>query len=121
MALPANSFKGTRIHVTNAWGLGYSVPAGKKSLILEIDVCNTVTAPQAPIQVSIGVTESNVTLTPNYILVNETPIPGGSTVSVVLGQKIVLEEAGIYTKLVFKTSVSGQTADVFISVMEDVQ
>lgn len=120
MALPANSFKSARIHVTDAWAYGYAVPAGKKSLILEVDVCNTV-APQAPIQLSIGVCESNVTLTPSYILVNETVIPGGTTVSVILGQKIVLEESGIYTKLVFKTSVAGQTADAFISVMEDVQ
>lgn len=121
MALPANSFKAARIHVTDSWGYGYAVPAGKKSLILEIDVCNTVTLPQAPIQLSIGVCESNLTLNPNYLLVNETVIPAGTTVSVILGQKIVLEEAGTYTKLVFKTSVAGQTADAHISIMEDVQ
>ena len=121
MALPANSFKSAMVHVTDEWSYGYAVPSGKKSLILEIDVCNTVVSPQAPIQLSIGICKSNLTLNPDYLLVNDTMIPAGTTVSVILGQKIVLEEAGTYTKIVFKTTVAGQIADAFISVMEDVQ
>jgi hypothetical protein len=120
MALPANAFKGTRVHVTNAWGFGYAVPTGKKSMILEIDVCNTTT-PDAPIQIYVGICESNVSLTPAYLLINGAVVPAGTTVSVVLGQKIVLEEAGIFTKLVFKTASVSQIADAIISVMEDVQ
>jgi hypothetical protein len=111
-----NNFKSAPKNVTDTWSVAYTVPTGKKSVILECDVCNTsVGACFFSIALSQGVGD-----TPDFYLVKDSPLPLGSTVTVITGQKIVLEEAGVNTRIIMKTD-TGNTIDALISLMEDIQ
>lgn len=103
-------------HVTSAWGVAYSVPAGKKALLIECDVCNTC---GNAILISLAICQG-VGDTPDYYLVKDAPIPAGSTQTIISGQKIVLKEAGVNTRIILKTDAPANTADVIISVLEGV-
>jgi len=37
----ANNFNSALGHITDAWSVVYTVPTGKKSILLECDICNT--------------------------------------------------------------------------------
>jgi len=112
----ANNFKSALGHMTDAWSVVYTVPTTKKSIILECDIANTSgTAIFFSIAIAQGVGD-----TPDYYLVKDSPLPSGSTVSIIAGQKIALEESSVNTRIIVKAD-TGHTADIVMSLLEDVQ
>lgn len=108
-------FKSALAHATDTWSVAYSVPTGKKSLVIECDVCNTsATAITFNLAIAQGVGD-----TPDYYILKDIPIPQASTLTAISGQKIVLEEASINTRLIVKND-TGNTSDVIISIIEGV-
>jgi len=87
----------------------YSTPASKTSILIELDVANTTTASQT---VDVQVVDNSASAT-GY-LVKGAPIPAGSALQVVAGQKIVLE-AQDSIKIIATGAV-----DVIGSLLEDV-
>lgn len=108
-------FKSALNHATDAWSVAYSVPTGKKSMLIECDVCNTSgTAITFSLAVAQGVGD-----TPDYYILKDVPIPDASTLTAISGQKIVLEESSVNTRLIIKND-TGHTSDVIMSLMEGV-
>tara|TARA_Y100000590_G_scaffold205041_2_gene232616 strand:+ start:13912 stop:14229 length:318 start_codon:yes stop_codon:yes gene_type:complete len=87
----------------------YSTPASKTSILIELDVANTTTASQT---VDVQVVDNSASAT-GY-LVKGAPVPAGSALQVVAGQKIVLE-AQDSIKIIATGAV-----DVIGSLLEDV-
>lgn len=80
------------------------------SILIELDVANTGTTAVAG---SVLLYDSSETT--SYHIVKDAPIPSGSTLKVVSGQKIVLngdDEIRVYA--------TGSTVDVIASILEDV-
>ena len=88
----------------------YSTPASKTSILIELDVANTTTASQT---VDVQVVDNSASAT-GY-LVKGAPVPAGSALQVVAGQKIVLEEND-YIKV--KSSSASDKVDVIMSLLE---
>lgn len=89
----------------------YTVPATKSSIILELDVCNI-----AQVGVTVDVELYDYDNDQSVKLVSNIPIPVGSTVKVIDGQKIVVNEFDE----VRLTSNTADSIDVIASVLEDV-
>jgi len=87
----------------------YTCPANKKSILIELDVCNTT---NANVQVAAYITSGGQ----DFHLVKNAPIPAGGTLQVISGQKIVLKNSEI-VKVVSNTATS---VDVVASILEDV-
>ena len=88
----------------------YEAPAGKTSILLELDVANIQTS---IVSVTVTVTDaSNGDQATN--LVKLAPLPTGGTLQVVSGQKVILE-AGDKVQV----TTTG-TCDVVAAVLEDV-
>lgn len=87
----------------------YTCPANKKSILIELDVCNKT---NANVQVDAYITSSGS----DFYLIKNAPIPAGGTLQVVSGQKIVLKNSELI-KVVSNTSTS---VDVVASILEDV-
>jgi len=88
----------------------YEAPAGKTSILLELDVANIQTS---IVSVTVTVTDaSNSDVATN--LVKLAPLPTGGTLQVVSGQKVILE-AGDKVQV----TTTG-TCDVVAAVLEDV-
>ena len=87
----------------------YSTPASKTSILIELDVANTTTASQT---VDVQVVDNSASAT-GY-LVKGAPVPAGSALQVVAGQKILLE-AQDSIKIIATGAV-----DVIGSLLEDV-
>ena len=85
------------------------VPDGKTSILLELDVANTTTA---VVQTSVQVTDTSATST--AYLVKDAPIPSGSALQVISGQKVILSPGDI-----IKVTSSG-AVDCIASILEDV-
>jgi hypothetical protein len=89
----------------------YTTPTGKASYLIQCDVaCIGDTGVQATIKLvkSVGGTAH---------LVKNVPIPVGSTLQVLDGQKVVLESGD---SLQVKCETDGETVDVIVSLVEDV-
>jgi hypothetical protein len=87
----------------------YTVPANKKSIIIELDVCNKI---NAAIQVDAFITSAGQ----DFFLVKNAPIPVGGTLQVISGQKIVLKSNEVL-KIVSNAVTS---VDAVASILEDV-
>lgn len=87
----------------------YITPASKKSIIIELDVCNKLSA---SIQVDAFITSSGN----DFYLVKGAPIPAGGTLQLISGQKMVLK-ANEILKVVSNTATS---VDAIASILEDV-
>jgi hypothetical protein len=112
----ANNFNSALGHITDTWSVVYTVPTGKKSILLECDICNTsATAIFFSIAIAQGVGD-----TPDYYLAKDNPLPAGATVPIIQGQKIILKEDSVNTRIIMKVS-STNTADAIVSILEDVQ
>ncbi len=106
----ANDFKNAhKQNVTTITDV-YEAPAGKASIVLEMDVANTTTSLTT---VSVQVTDASNSSTQTY-LVKNAPLPTGGTLQVVSGQKVILEAGD-------KVQVTAAGAvDVVAAVLEDV-
>ena len=106
----ANDFKNAhKQNVTTITDV-YEAPAGKASIVLEMDVANTTNTLTT---VSVQVTDASNSDTQTY-LVRNAPLPTGGTLQVVSGQKVILEAGD-------KIQVTAAGAvDVVAAVLEDV-
>ncbi len=105
----ANDFKGVQsVGVTSAATV-YTAPASKDSIILELDIANTTAS---AVTASAEVLDSSAS-TDAYI-VKDAPIPTGSSLQVISGQKVILETGDS-----IRVTASG-ACDVVCSILEDV-
>lgn len=106
----ANTFKNElRRNVGSTPTVVYTAPASKKSIIIELDVCNTTN----------GAVACDVFLTSSgqdYYVVKNAPVPVGGSLQVIAGQKIVLEADDSVS---VRSSVAS-SLDVIVSILEDV-
>lgn len=86
----------------------YTVPASNTSIVIGLDVANIV---DSTISVSVTVEKSGGS-TINYV--KNAPIPPGSTLQIVAGQKVVIEQNDIVK--ISSNTVNG--ADAIISILE---
>ena len=105
----ANDFKGVQsVGITTAATV-YTAPASKDSIILELDISNTtssaVTASAEVLDNSAGT---------DAFIVKDAPIPSGSSLQVISGQKIILERNDS-----IRVTACG-ACDVVCSILEDV-
>lgn len=87
----------------------YTTPANKKSIVIELDVCNKI---NAAIQIDAYITSSGN----DFYLVKNAPVPAGGTLQVISGQKIVLKN----TEILRVVSNTAASVDVVASILEDV-
>jgi hypothetical protein len=105
----ANDFKGVQSVNVTAVTTVYTAPANKDSIILELDIANTTAA---AVTASAEVLDSSAS-TDAYI-VKDAPIPAGSSLQVISGQKVILETGDS-----IRVTASG-ACDVVCSILEDV-
>jgi hypothetical protein len=109
----ANDFKNAHKQGVTTITDIYEAPAGKTSILLELDVANVTTG---IVSVTVTVTDADDSVTPGIQthLVKTAPLPTGGTLQVVSGQKLILEAED-------KVQVMTTGAcDVVASVLEDV-
>ena len=106
----ANTFKNALAKDVGTTAVSvYAAPSGKKSIAIELDVCNTTSS---GVTVDAYITSGGV----NYYIVKTTPVPVGGSLQVISGQKIVLSD-GDTLKVVSNTASS---IDVVSAILEDV-
>ena len=98
--------------VGNSFTEIYAAPAGKTSYIIECDVANTG---NSGIQITARIYDSSAGIYAHLVM--GAPVPVGSAIQIIDGQKIVLEAGD---KLELKCDTTGQTVDVIVSLVEDV-
>lgn len=99
-------------NVGNSFTTIYTTPASKTSYIIECDVASTG---NSGVQISVRV-KDNSTSTYAYV-VKSAPIPVGSAIQIIDGQKLVLEAGDL---IEVKCETTGATVDVIVSLIEDV-
>ena len=105
----ANDFKGVQsVGVTSAATV-YTAPANKDSIILELDIANTTAS---AVTASAEVLDSSAST--DAFIVKDAPIPSGSSLQVISGQKVILETGDS-----IRVTASG-ACDVVCSILEDV-
>jgi len=105
----ANDFKNAQsVGVTTVTTV-YAAPAAKTSIVLELDIANTTAS---AVTASAEVVDTSAS-TDAYII-KDAPIPVGSALQVVAGQKIILEATDV-----LRVTASG-AVDVICSILEDV-
>ena len=110
----ANTFKlKTKANLTTSLAAVYTVPSSKTAIILSISLANTTgSAVTADIQV-VSDTSDTETNADSYLL-NGAPVPSGSTLEIMQGNKLVLQ-----TTDVLKAKASaGTSVDMIVSLME---
>lgn len=111
--MPISKFKNAiKVSVGNSYQTIYTAPANKDSYVIELDVSTTGTT---GVQITARLRDVSAAATAH--IVKGAPIPLGSALQVIDGQKIVLEQ-GDYIEL--KCDTPGETVDAIISVVEDV-
>ena len=109
----ANDFKKavqSSIGVTASPTSLYTVPSGKTSILIELDLCNKT---NASVQCTVILSHGGST---DINVIKNVPIPAGSTLKVISGQKIVAEAADV-VKVSCNTASS---VDAILSILEDV-
>ena len=105
----ANDFKNAQaVGVTSVTTI-YTAPAAKTSILLELDIANTV---NNVVEASVEIFDTSAST--DAFLVKNAPVPAGGTLQVVAGQKIILEA----TDIVKVTSTGA--VDVVAAILEDV-
>ena len=105
----ANDFKNAQaVGVTSVTTI-YTAPAAKTSILLELDIANTV---QNVVEASVEIFDTSAST--DAFLVKNAPVPAGGTLQVVAGQKIILEATDIV-----KVTATG-AVDVVAAILEDV-
>ena len=105
----ANDFKNAQQTSVTSQTTVYTAPAIKDSIILELDIANTTAS---AVTASAEVLDSSAS-TDAYI-VKDAPIPAGSSLQVISGQKVILETGDS-----IRVTASG-ACDVVCSILEDV-
>jgi len=105
----ANDFKNAQAVGVTSVTTVYTAPAAKDSIILELDISNTIAS---AVTVSVEVVDTSAT-TDAYI-VKDAPIPVGGSLQVISGQKVILERTDL-----IRVTASG-ACDVVCSILEDV-
>jgi hypothetical protein len=106
----ANTFKNALAKDVGTTAVSvYTAPSGKKSIAIELDVCNTT---NSGVSVDSYITSGGV----NYYIVKNTPVPVGGSLQIIAGQKIVLSDGDIL-KVISNTAAS---IDVVSAILEDV-
>ena len=104
-----NTFKNAQgTNITSVTSI-YTAPSLKTSILLELDIANTTTS---VVQTSVQITDTSASST-SY-LVKDAPIPTGSALQVISGQKVILEAGDI-----IKVTSNG-AVDCVASILEDV-
>ena len=105
----ANDFKNAQaVGVTSVTTI-YTAPAAKTSILLELDIANTV---KNVVEASVEIFDTSAST--DAFLVKNAPVPSGGTLQVVAGQKIILEATDIV-----KVTATG-AVDVVAAILEDV-
>ena len=105
----ANDFKNAQaVGVTTVTTI-YTAPAAKTSILLELDIANTL---QNVVEASVEIFDTSAST--DAFLVKNAPVPAGGTLQVVAGQKIILEATDIV-----KVTATG-AVDVVAAILEDV-
>ena len=105
----ANDFKGVQsVGVTTVTTV-YTAPVSKDSIILELDIANTTAS---AVTASAEVLDSSAST--DAFIVKDAPIPAGSSLQVISGQKVILETGDS-----IRVTASG-ACDVVCSILEDV-
>ena len=105
----ANDFKNAQaVGVTSVTTI-YTAPAGKTSILLELDIANTT---QNVVEANVEIFDTSAST--DAFLVKNAPVPAGGTLQVVAGQKVILEATDIV-----KVTATG-AVDVVAAILEDV-
>jgi hypothetical protein len=89
----------------------YQAPTGKASYLIQCDIACTE---DSGVQVTVEVVDATGD---TACLVKNAPVPTGSSLQVLDGQKVVLESGD---SLLVKCETEGSTVDVIVSLVEDV-
>jgi hypothetical protein len=107
----ANDFKNAiKTGIQSVETLVYTSPNGETSVILEVDIANTTLS---SVTADVIITDSSASV--SAFLLKNAPIPHGSTLQAIQGQKVILESLDSIKV------VSNGTVDVVVSVLEDIQ
>ena len=109
----ANDFKGVQSVNVTAVTTVYTAPANKDSIILELDIANT-TASAVTASAEVLDSSANSGAGTDAYIVKDAPIPAGSSLQVISGQKVILETGDS-----IRVTASG-ACDVVCSILEDV-
>lgn len=113
MAAPVSLFKNAiKKDVGNSATAIYTAPAGAAYLI----ECDVACTGNSGVQISVMIVDASEGDVSAY-LVKDAPVPVGSSIQIIDGQKIVLED-GDSIKVVCETA--DQTVDVILSLVEGV-
>ena len=105
----ANDFKNAQaVGVTSVTTI-YTAPAAKTSILLELDIANTV---NNVVEASVEIFDTSAST--DAFLIKNAPVPAGGTLQVVAGQKVILEATDIV-----KVTATG-AVDVVAAILEDV-
>lgn len=107
----ASTFKNSIKSEVGDWTEIYKTPADKASYLIQ---CDIACVGNSGVQTSVRVKKQNGDIAH---LVKLAPVPVGSSIQIIDGQKIVLEGED---SLEIKCETSGETVDVIVSLIEDV-
>ena len=98
----------------------YTVPAGAgstalESIVIGISVCNKNASER-----TVGLFLDNYDATNDGYIVNGLKVPGNTTVEIMQGNKIVLQNNGTTGDVIRAEASNGTSIDVVLSVLEDV-
>ena len=98
----------------------YSVPAGAgstalESIIIGISICNKNAAER-----TVGIFLDNEDGSNEAYIVNGLKVPGNTTVEIMQGNKIVVQNDGANADVIRAEASAGSSIDVVLSVLEDV-
>ena len=121
----ANDFKGfVAANVTVNTGASadavYSVPAGAgstalESIVIGISICNKNASER-----TVGIFLDNLSGSSDAYIVKDLVIPGNTTVELMSGNKIVVQNSGSAGDVIRAEASVGTSIDVVLSVLEDV-
>ncbi|CAB4141342.1 hypothetical protein UFOVP410_181 [uncultured Caudovirales phage] len=101
--------------VGNSFTTIYETPSSKTSYVIQLDISSVS---NSGVQVSVRVKDTSQGVGgTSAFLVKNAPIPVGSAIQVIDGQKIVLEATDL---IEVKCDTTGSTVDVIMSLIEDV-
>jgi hypothetical protein len=98
----------------------YSVPAGAgstalESIIIGISICNKNASER-----TVGIFLDNEDGSNDAYIVNGLKVPGNTTVEIMQGNKIVVQNDGSNADVIRAEASAGSSIDVVLSVLEDV-